>query len=113
MNPCGWDSNPAKIHGTWFQDLMKLRLLMPHHRMNSVREKVVGEKWIYSDSERSTLHTQRVGHRRGRARPQNVVWFVFIGWALSHASEWEDYSNYLCEGEDSARIWATAHSLVF
>ena len=35
---------------------MKLRFLMSHHRKNSVREKVIGKKWIYSDIERSTLH---------------------------------------------------------
>ena len=31
---------------------------MSHHRKNLVRDKVIGEKWIYSDLERSTLHTQ-------------------------------------------------------
>ena len=56
----------AKTHGTWFQDIMKLRFLMSHHRKNSVREKVIGKKWIYSDSERSTLHRQNVGQCRGR-----------------------------------------------
>ena len=56
LNPRDWDSNPAKTHSTWFQDLMKLRFLMSHHRKNSVRDKVMGKKWIYSDSERSTLH---------------------------------------------------------
>ena len=49
LNPCGRDSNPAKTHGTWFQDLMKLGFLMSHHRKNS------GKRWIYSDTERSTL----------------------------------------------------------
>ena len=73
LNPRGWDSNPAKTHGTWFQDLMKLRFLMSHHRKNSVRDKMVGKKWIYSDSERSTLHRQSVGCRRGR------VWAVAEG----------------------------------
>ena len=29
---------------------------MSHRIKNSVREKVIGKKWIYSDSERSTLH---------------------------------------------------------
>ena len=47
---------PSQNHGTWFQDLMKLRFLMSHRRKNSVRDKVIGKKWIYSDSERSTLH---------------------------------------------------------
>ena len=51
-----WDSNPAKTHSTWFQDLMKLRFLMSHGRKNSVRDKVIGKKWIYSDTERNTLH---------------------------------------------------------
>ena len=51
-----WDLNPAKTHSTWFQDLMKFRFLMSHHRKNPVRDKVIGKKRIYSDSERSTLH---------------------------------------------------------
>ena len=55
LNPCGWDSNPVKTLSIWFQDLMKLRFLMFHCRKNSVRDKVIG-KWIYSESERSTLH---------------------------------------------------------
>ena len=52
-NPHGWDMNPAKTQGTWFQDLIKLRFLMSHLRKNSVRDKVISKKWIYSDSERS------------------------------------------------------------
>ena len=35
---------------------MKLRFLMSHHRKNSVRDKAIGKKWVYSYSERSTLH---------------------------------------------------------
>ena len=56
LNPGGWDSNPAKTHRTWFQGLMKFRFLMSHRRKNSLRDKLIGKKWIYSDSERSTLH---------------------------------------------------------
>ena len=37
---------------------MKLRFLISHHRKNSVRDKLIGKKWIYSDLERITLHTQ-------------------------------------------------------
>ena len=48
--------NPAKTHSTWFQDLMKPRVLMSHGRKNSVRDKVIGKKWIYSDTEKSRLH---------------------------------------------------------
>ena len=72
LNPCGWDSNPAKTHSDWFQDLMKLRFLMSHHRRNSVRDKVIAKKWIYSDSERSTLHRQSMGHHRGRVQPYTI-----------------------------------------
>ena len=63
-NPHGWDSNRAKTHGTWFKNLMKLKFLMSHHRKNSVRDKAIGEKWTYSDSERSTLHRQSMDHHR-------------------------------------------------
>ena len=60
-----WDSNPAKTPSTWFQDLTKLRFLMSHCRKNSVRDKVIRKKWIYSDSERSTLHRQIVAITEG------------------------------------------------
>ena len=39
----------------WFLDLMKLRFSMSHHRKNSVRDKVIGNKWIYLA--RNTLQT--------------------------------------------------------
>ena len=76
-------------------------------------ETVIGKKWIYSDTERSALHRQSVGQRRGQMRLQNLVWLDFIGWVISYANEWEDYSNYFWEEVEIARIWATAHSLVF
>ena len=79
---------------------------MTHGRNNSVRDKVIGKKWIYS--ERSTLHRQSGGHRRGWMQPQNVAGLVFIGWVISYASEWEDYSNYSWEGVEISRIWAAA-----
>ena len=60
-----WDLNPAQIHSTWLQDLVKLGFLMSDHRKNSVRDKVVGIKWIYSDSERSALHRQCGPSQRG------------------------------------------------
>ena len=88
LNPHGWDSNPAKTQYTYFQNLMRLRFLMSHHRKNSVRDKVIGEKWTYSDLGRSTLHTQSVGHHRGWVWLRNVGWLVFVGWVISYASEW-------------------------
>ena len=38
----------------WLQDLLKLRFLMSLGRKNSVRDKVIGKKWIYL--ERNTYH---------------------------------------------------------
>ena len=31
---------------------------------------------------------------------QDVAWLVFIGWVISYANEWEDYSNYFGKGGD-------------
>ena len=41
LKPHGYDLNPAKALGTWFQNLMKFRFLMSHHRKNSVRDKII------------------------------------------------------------------------
>ena len=41
-----------------FYFLMKLRFLMSHHRKNSVKDKVIGKKWI--SLEKDTLHRQSV-----------------------------------------------------
>ena len=76
-DPHGWNWNPAKTHSTWFQDLMKLRLLMSHGRKNSVRDKVIGKKWIYSGTERSTLH--RVWAVANAATKCGLVSFYRLG----------------------------------
>ena len=39
--------------------------------------------------------------------------WVFIGWEISYANEWEGYSNYFCGGGEISRIGATAQFLVF
>ena len=49
-----WDLNPQSFN--WDTDLMKLRLLVSHHRKNSVRDKVIGKKWFYL--ERNTSETE-------------------------------------------------------
>ena len=36
-----------------------------------------------------------------------------MGWVISYANDWEDYSNYFGEGVEISRNQATAHSLVF
>ena len=84
---------------------------MPHLKKNSVRDKMIGKKYIYSDSERSTLHRQTVGSHR--LQPPNLAKLVFISWVISYANEREDYSNYFWEGLEISKIWATTHSLVF
>ena len=50
---------------------MKLRFFMSHHRRNSVRDKVMGKKWIYL--ERYTFHRQNVGHLRRQEAPKHGV----------------------------------------
>ena len=56
---------------------MKLRFLMFHSRKNSVRDKVIGKKWIYL--ERNTFHRQSMDHLRRRERPHCMGLSVFIG----------------------------------
>ena len=73
---------------------MKLTFLMSRHRKNSVRDKVIGKKWIYSDSEKSTLQRQSVGQCRGWVEECGLVNVAWLGWVISYANEWEDYSNY-------------------
>ena len=60
---------------------MKLRFLMSHHRKNSVRDKVIGEKWFYSDAERSTLYRQECGasQRANAALKFGVISFYRLG----------------------------------
>ena len=111
LNPCDLDSNLVKTHSTWFQELTKLRFLMSHCRKNSVRDRVIGKKWIYSDTERSTLHRESVGHHRGRMQPWNLAWLVFVGCVISYANEWGDYSRYFWEGLEISKIWGTAQPL--
>ena len=55
---------------------MKLRFLMSHCRKNSVRDKVLGKNWIYS--ERNTLCRESMGHLRGECGVGK--WLVFAGW---------------------------------
>ena len=38
-----------------------------------------------------------------------MAWLVFMGWVISWANEWEDYSSSLGEGTEIPRNWATAH----
>ena len=105
------NSTVSKIRShTWFQDLMKLKFLMSHHRKNSVSDKVIGKKWTYL--ERNTLHRQSVEHLRGWVWSLEMGWLVFMDWVISYA-KWEPYSNCFGERLEISRNWATAHLLVF
>ena len=35
-----------------------------------------------------------------------------MGWVISQANEWEEYSNYLGEGMDISRNWGTTYFLL-
>ena len=63
---------------TWFRDLTKLRFLS-HCRKNSVRDKVIGKKWIYLE----TYPTDSVGHLTMKGPPQNMLWLAFMGCVIS------------------------------
>ena len=85
LNPWGWDWNTAKTqsstwdHSTLFQDLIKLRFLMSHRRKNSLRDKMIGKKWIYL--ERNTFHRQacRLSQRQSVASKHGVASFYRLG----------------------------------
>lgn len=58
------------------------------------------KKWIYSDSETSTLHRQECGpSQRVSAASKEMAWLVFIGWLISYASKWEVIPTTFWEGE--------------
>ena len=98
--PLSQDLSPAKTHGAWLQDLMKLRLLMSHCK-NSVRDSI-GKRWICADSERSIDHRMWAITKRS-AVAMECGGLVFASWVISHANEWEDHS----------KNWGTIHSSVF
>ena len=44
---------------------------------------------------------------KSESRTEVCGWLVFMGWVLSLAKEWEEYSNYLGEGSGISRSWAS------
>ena len=97
----------------WFAFLVKLGFLMSHGRKNSMRDKVIGKKWIYlerihsidrmrfvSKSKRpwgERHSTDRVWAISEGEKPWNMECLVLGGWIISLDNEWEDYSNYFRE----------------
>ena len=75
---------------------------MSHHRKNSVRDKVIG-KWIYSDTERSGC--TEGGPWQGVNAAARCGLLSFIGWVVSHASEWAAIPAILGRAEVSW-MWA-------
>ena len=53
-----------------------------------------------------------MGHLGRRGQPHGVLWLAFMGWVISWANEWEDYSNCWGEGAEISRNRATAHFLI-
>ena len=80
---------------------MKLRFLMSHRRKNSVRDKVIGKKWICLERHPTD---KRVGCHRGRVWPQNVVWLAFMGWVITSVNE--QVIPTIWEGAEISRNWA-------
>ena len=66
MKPCNssWNLTPWSFNWDHMPGLktMKLRFLMSHRWKNSVRDRVIGKKWICL--ERDMLHRQSVAHLR-------------------------------------------------
>ena len=89
---------------------MKLRFLMSHHKKDSVRDKAIGKKVGLF---RKKHTSQSMDHLRRRKWYENMVWSVLMGWIISSANEWEDYSTYLGEWAEISRNWATSPFLVF
>ena len=58
------------------QDLTKLGFLMSYHRKNSVRDKVIGNKWIYLEIR--TLHRVWAISEDENSQPQGTGWSAFI-----------------------------------
>ena len=124
VKPCDsdWDSNPwpelkhSQIHDlplgslTWLQHSMELRFLMTHHSKNSVRNKVVGKKWIYL--ERNTPQTECGPFQKKREASQyGVVSLYGLG---NFMGQWmSDYFSYLGERAEISRNWATAPFLLY
>ena len=50
---------------------------------------------------RETFHqTECTDHLRRWECPRNMMWLVFMGWIISYADKWEDYSIILFWGRD-------------
>ena len=97
-----WDSNPAKtLLGTW------THVAGTHPPPPQARPQVKNLAWD-SNPDKTLLGTRT--HMGGM---QNLPWLGFIGWVISYANEWEDYSNYFWGGVAIFRIWATTHFLAF
>ena len=88
-----WDLNPQSFNWDYIssQELMKLGFLIFYHGKNSVRDKVIGKKWIYL--ERNTPQTQcgpsqevRTA-RRSFFKPRFVEpWFMTVTHSLTSIS---------------------------
>ena len=69
------------------------------------------QKQVYL--ERYALHRQNADCLRKWKWPQGRGLSVFMGWVISHANKWEEYSYYFGERWGFSRNWATTRFLAF
>ena len=114
---------------TWSQDLMKLGFFMSHHRKNSVRNKVIGKKWIFffkreCTPQMSVSHLRRRGALGETLHRQECGPFQMKGTKIWHSQYlWPGQSHRLMsvriilailgERVRISRNWATIHFLAF
>ena len=115
-NPQGWDSNPASTHGlpteitSLVSGLNEAQVLDVSSQKESVRDRVMGKKWIYL--ERNTLHRQSVGHLRKWERHRGIGLSAFIG-VGNFIGQWVGgVFQLFWKGVGISRNWATAHFLI-
>jgi len=73
------DLNPIFSLGshTWSEDSMKLRFFVSYCRKNSVRDKMIGKKWIYLDISWSVCSPfQKVRTALGETHSIVKVWAI-------------------------------------
>ena len=65
---------------------------------------MIGKQWVYFREK----HTpQNMGCLRRWVQLGNVVLLTFMGWVISQANKWKDYSNHFGEGVEISKNWTT------
>ena len=68
-----WDSNPAKTHGTWFQELMKLRFFILKLKLKSLSHvRLFGIPWTVAYQAPQSMEFSRQEYWSGLPLPSHV-----------------------------------------